>query len=275
MKILITIFTFFSCMNTAYANQSLDNGNILKEILYIYYDNVECNNRVQTYASTNLVEANLFNINKRKPVQIYVTDMEIVENITWYKAKLIDGASEGNVYITKDTFEANYDGAQNYYVASTDKFSDEKLLKACISNISPPFRLLASNRYDPNHSITLTEKDFESSKTAIPKLSNNEICVRYGYYLRDKTETDPKQKEVFVNIIKKELQKRKLFVSNLSNIKQKQIQIKMNECELYASWGLAENKNESVGSWGVDTQHVYGNNVYVYTRNGRITSWQK
>lgn len=31
----------------------------------------------------------------------------------------------------------------------------------------------------------------------------------------------------------------------------------------------------TVGTWGVDTQHVYGNNVYVYTRNGRITSWQK
>ncbi len=58
------------------------------------------------------------------------------------------------------------------------------------------------------------------------------------------------------------------------------IQIGMSQCALYASWGSADRENRSVGSGGVRIQHVYRSGYryikanYVYTENGRVTSWQ-
>jgi hypothetical protein len=58
-------------------------------------------------------------------------------------------------------------------------------------------------------------------------------------------------------------------------VKSEQIQIGINQCTLYASWGYPKSQNRAVGSWGVYIQHVYGDfGPFVYTENGRVTSWQ-
>lgn len=48
----------------------------------------------------------------------------------------------------------------------------------------------------------------------------------------------------------------------------------MSQCGMYAAWGDPVRENQSVGSWGRKIQHVYQSRNYVYTENGRITSYQ-
>lgn len=54
----------------------------------------------------------------------------------------------------------------------------------------------------------------------------------------------------------------------------------MSQCAMYVSWGNPDRENRSVGSWGTHIQHVYHAGLryvsptYVYTQNGKVTSWQ-
>ena len=54
----------------------------------------------------------------------------------------------------------------------------------------------------------------------------------------------------------------------------------MSQCAMYVSWGTPHRENRSVGDWGVHIQHVYGEGgkyrsvSYVYTENGKVSSWQ-
>ena len=54
--------------------------------------------------------------------------------------------------------------------------------------------------------------------------------------------------------------------------------IGMTECELLAARGAPSTVNRSVSSYGERKQYVYrsyaGQTVYVYTRDGLVTSWQ-
>jgi len=47
----------------------------------------------------------------------------------------------------------------------------------------------------------------------------------------------------------------------------------MTKQQCQASWGRPVDINESVGSWGVHEQWVYGHQ-YLYFENGILTSWQ-
>lgn len=76
-----------------------------------------------------------------------------------------------------------------------------------------------------------------------------------------------------------EIERRKLLTANeLDLVKNRQIQRGMSLCALYASWGVPNRQNRSVGAWGTRIQHVYGSSstsrAYVYTDNGIVTSWQ-
>ena len=65
-------------------------------------------------------------------------------------------------------------------------------------------------------------------------------------------------------------------------IEQKKIRIGMSELALVCSWGgpgLYGSVNESVSRWGVHKQWVYRacsscGAQYVYTENGKVTSWK-
>lgn len=71
----------------------------------------------------------------------------------------------------------------------------------------------------------------------------------------------------------KEMRRRKLIV-NEAKMAQKQIGIGDSICQMYASLGTPNKANRTVTANGTHTQHVYGNNLLVYTNNGRVTSWQ-
>lgn len=75
------------------------------------------------------------------------------------------------------------------------------------------------------------------------------------------------------SIVGQELQRR--LQSEWSTIKARHIQIGMSEAALVCSWGRPDRINTSTGSWGTKKQWVYGTGQYVYTSNGRITSWQQ
>lgn len=70
------------------------------------------------------------------------------------------------------------------------------------------------------------------------------------------------------------LRSRSVFTDEeISLIKEQQIRIGMSERALLCSWGNPRKVNRSVGSWGEHKQFVYRSS-YVYTQNGRVTSYQ-
>lgn len=57
-------------------------------------------------------------------------------------------------------------------------------------------------------------------------------------------------------------------------IKQRKVEIGMNEEMARMSWGSPESINTTTGSWGTHEQWVYGGNDYLYFENGILTSIQ-
>jgi len=98
------------------------------------------------------------------------------------------------------------------------------------------------------------------------------LCAAYGHMY-----TTQSQKEKIMN----ELNRRNAITSQEWDlIHAKKIRVGMSRCALYASWGSPIKVNKSGGSWGSHIQHVYGmysqysTPNYVYTENGKVTSWQ-
>lgn len=72
-----------------------------------------------------------------------------------------------------------------------------------------------------------------------------------------------------------ELVKRKAFPpSELAQIAGRRAVLGMSEGAMLCALGSPQRSHRSVGSWGVDIQYVYPNELIVYTRNGKVTSWQ-
>ena len=69
-------------------------------------------------------------------------------------------------------------------------------------------------------------------------------------------------------------------LDDCQKIANKQVWIGMSKNELLLSWGFPIKKNDTVGSWGIDTQWIYGDySQYVYLRgdsqdNLTVYSWQ-
>lgn len=110
----------------------------------------------------------------------------------------------------------------------------------------------------------------------ISKLAKLDFCDLYGRVLRDELE-DSSEINYFDNphlikLVRSEAKRRGIPLKD-EKIRSAVVNIGMNICSMYASLGLPEDENRSVGSWGVHIQHVY-DGLYVYTQNGIITSWQ-
>lgn len=120
------------------------------------------------------------------------------------------------------------------------------------------------------------QADLEARQRKAPSIlrtmPKDDFCVAYGEAVRGEKINEIGVLPDIMNLVKPEVRRRKL-VFNDSQIIKKQVQIGMSECQLYAAWGLPSEQNRSVGSWGVHIQHIFGSN-YVYTENGRVTSWQ-
>lgn len=107
----------------------------------------------------------------------------------------------------------------------------------------------------------------------LKSMPKNEFCAAYGKGIREGEVEGIGALSDIMKLLKKELTRRKIKLDD-SLVRKGHIKLGISECQLYASWGLPEDQNQSVGRWGVHTQHVYGLGNYVYTENGRVTSWQ-
>lgn len=115
--------------------------------------------------------------------------------------------------------------------------------------------------------------DGEKAKNTLKAMTKNEFCETYGMALRGGEVYDIGALPDIVKLVKKEATRRTLRFDD-SLVRKEQIRMGISECQLYASWGMPEDQNRSVGSWGVHVQHVFGLSRYVYTENGKVTSWQ-
>lgn len=109
----------------------------------------------------------------------------------------------------------------------------------------------------------------------IKSLTSSEFCELYGYMIRDQDIPDFGTASDMKKIMINEASRRKVKV-NTKLVKGQLLKLGISTCELYASWGLPNDENKSVGSFGVHIQHVYSSSgVYVYSENGRVSSWQE
>lgn len=104
-------------------------------------------------------------------------------------------------------------------------------------------------------------------------MSKEEFCVAYGKALRKGEIYEIGALPDTMKLVKQESNRRKLRFNDLL-VRKEQIKVGISECQLYASWGLPRDQNQSVGRWGAHVQHVYGYGAYVYSENGLVTSWQ-
>lgn len=73
----------------------------------------------------------------------------------------------------------------------------------------------------------------------------------------------------------KEIVRRGLLTEqDLRLIAAHQVAAGMSQCALYASWGVPIRENRAAYMGQPRTQYVYPGHRYVYTVNGKVTSWQ-
>ena len=102
---------------------------------------------------------------------------------------------------------------------------------------------------------------------SIPSEADGQICMEFG------RESRPGGSPGRAKALGVEISKRKLTVSR-SKVIDRKISIGDSICTLYGAFGLPEASNRTVTAAGAHIQHVYGRGNYVYTVNGRVTSWQ-
>lgn len=119
------------------------------------------------------------------------------------------------------------------------------------------------------------QEDAEQRSALIRNGSNLLVCAAQGRLMRGEslsgflffTDRDKSSFEA-------EFARRRLKLDR-SQVLQESLALGMTECSMAASLGSPEESNRSVGGWGVHVQHVYrSSGRYVYTQNGRVTSWQ-
>ncbi len=121
-----------------------------------------------------------------------------------------------------------------------------------------------------NYTKTSKKTKYESTPEYFYNLKNDALCVKAGKIYRG---TKNQESDVFKNM-EAEINKRKLIdPEHLQWIFKKTLNLGANECEILASLGLPDNINRSVNANNISKQFVYGN-IYIYTENGIVTSWQ-
>ena len=72
-----------------------------------------------------------------------------------------------------------------------------------------------------------------------------------------------------------ELERRNaLTAQEVQDINHRRMRLGMSEHAAVCSWGPYARVNRTVGPWGVDKQFVMEQGAYVYTRDGRVRSFQ-
>lgn len=129
-------------------------------------------------------------------------------------------------------------------------------------------------KLEAQRQVEKKERLAKEAPNFLRKLETMEFCQYYGQSMRGESIDEMGSYKNPHELFKKEASRRKLkFSAKL--IKEQKVRIGMSLCDLYASWGYPDAENRTVGGWGVHIQHVYGDfGPYVYTENGRVSSWQ-
>lgn len=104
------------------------------------------------------------------------------------------------------------------------------------------------------------------------EMSADFLCINYAYTNQSKSDRFP--------AIRDEIQRRKLLAdSERAAVEQGVMQIGMSRCAMLAVQGYPLAENNTTSAAGSYVQHVFNSpggrkKVYVYTTNGRVTSWQ-
>lgn len=139
--------------------------------------------------------------------------------------------------------------------------SDKEVRGKCFDALNP--------QSTPHYTTEeLLKRDSELKKSikrlAAPTLSSADLCVSFGEFTREGAP---------VGELLHELNLRKLPLS-ARKINQQVVVIGDSVCQMYASLGMPGSINRTVSASGEHVQNIYGRKLYVYTHNGRITSWQ-
>lgn len=145
-----------------------------------------------------------------------------------------------------------------------------------------PFQLSRMNREQLN-----TVTDAQLRRAMGNDISRNDLmfeeAVSRGLISDEQLAQNIGSRLYRMDLMLEEAKSRKLFTDEeIELIKAKKARIGMSEHALIASWGnpgLYGRVNKSVSRYGIRKQFVYRScsncsAVYVYTENGKITSWQ-
>lgn len=106
-------------------------------------------------------------------------------------------------------------------------------------------------------------------------MGTSELCAAYGFFLRNRHFAGYLElAQEALRPAKSELQRRGLRVND-ADIKAEVFRVGSTECSVLAAFGNPDAVNRSVSASRVSKQIIYRDiNVYVYTVNGVVTSWQ-
>lgn len=103
-----------------------------------------------------------------------------------------------------------------------------------------------------------------------------QLCAAYGNLLRGEpiNLVDQVPNEEQAAAVRKAALTRKIQV-DIARVKASKFRIGDSACQVYAAFGLPDDVNRTVGAGRIDEQLVYrSERIYVYLRNGMVTSWQ-
>lgn len=116
--------------------------------------------------------------------------------------------------------------------------------------------------------------------TPLPQMSDDFLCRHYGsnqnggIFKREPTEKAP-------SILEEIRARRLLSPEEAVAVQEGRFAVGMSKCAMYSALGHAHTENTTTNAAGIFVQHIFSvpwrgsKRIYVYTQNGRISSWQQ
>ena len=138
-------------------------------------------------------------------------------------------------------------------------------------------KILDQNAANENEQREIKTTRTQDQKLSFKQMTSTDFCDAYGKNIRYSGSKKQESPENIDSILKKELQRRKINLDQ-SLIISRSIRIGSSECQVYASFGPPDRINRSVGGYGEHKQFIFpqgtANPIYVYIKNGHVTSFQ-
>lgn len=282
---------------------------IIGKRLWIYFDNDECrvNLRIyksilssDTYSETypqevvvdRLVESFLtgdryeLHIQNQENTKAYIHFNELNQDRGAFKY-LYFTESEPNLDLLKNACISNItpDVRNKIYLEAKLRFEEEQKKDLEASKLAfiekarkkEEEKLRAESEQkkleEENQKILteMKEKTFSSLPETLKGYPVRDLCLLAGGHMREVNtfdRTDPRAKKFLLN----EIKRRKIKIDS-KMVDAKEIYLGMSTCELYMVEGEPKTENTSMGSWGINIQHVFSRFI-AYSHNGVLDSLQ-